>query len=282
MRTVTFQSVLYGVATRLGLEPSHNLQTNQALALSEYINDRLETAWELEKWPEWTLAEERQFRADYNAGTAYVIGNEVYYPTGNAYYRAIAPGTGNLPTNTNFWEPATDLNAYVARAQSWEDNELGEVWGVYLADPRTTDRPRRVGFWESPDGIQMDTSATTVWIEFGLPHPRFTAVTWDAASAYVVGDLVYLAATGECYEAIQAGTGQDPSTQAAYWLKQDFPYVLAKHVKLAAIADALREDEEFDKAIAAEAKAQEALFDAIEKAERMIRQPGGYVVAFAT
>ena len=280
MRTVTFQSVLYGVATRLGLEPANNLQTNQAAALTEYIGDRLERAWELEKWPEWTLAEERQYREDYDAGTAYVVGDEVYYETENAYYRATAPGTGNLPTATSFWEAATDLNMYVAREQSWEENALGEVWGVYLADPLTTMRPRRVGFWESPEGIQVDTSATKVWIEFGKVAPRFTASPYDAATAYAAGELVYDADSGECYLALTGSTGV-AVTDTGTWEVQSFPYILAKYVKLGAIADALREDEEFDKGLAAEAMAQDALFDAIEKVEKLIRQPGGFAVARA-
>src|SRR5258705_9308429 len=190
MRTVSFKSVLDGAATRLGLRPSENLLTTQAEALVEYIDDRLEEAWACAPWPEWTLSQERQYRADYSALTAYAAGAEVLYQ--NAYYRAKAPTTANLPTNTTFWDPASDLNMYVARTQSWATLELGMVWGVYSQDPRTHDRPPRVGWWESPDGIQVDTGATTVWIEFSLVPPHFTTEAWDATRSYLTGDLVYL------------------------------------------------------------------------------------------
>lgn len=42
-------------------------------------------------------------RGTYSGATAYVIGDFVFYPTTGKGYRAIAAGTGNLPTNTAFW-----------------------------------------------------------------------------------------------------------------------------------------------------------------------------------
>ena len=51
-RLVTFQSVLYGVARRRGLEPGVNLQDNEAAALTEYINAAYEFCWRFAQWPE--------------------------------------------------------------------------------------------------------------------------------------------------------------------------------------------------------------------------------------
>ncbi len=58
----------------------------------------------------------------YDNGTAYVeqqssgsvitqYASIVYYS--GAVYKAIAPGTGNLPTDTNFWEVVTDLSTLI-------------------------------------------------------------------------------------------------------------------------------------------------------------------------
>lgn len=211
MRTVTFKSVLEGAATRLGLEPARNLERNQAAALAEYIQDKLERAWELAPWPEWTHAEERQYRADYDNVVAYVVGDEVYYETEEKYYICILNSTGNLPTNATFWSEATDLDMYVARDQAWETNEMGMIWGVYQDDPRGIQRPLSVPWWVSPNGIQVYTSLKKVWVEFGLKVPRFTATEWAAATAYVAGDVIYYPTTGECYLSILAGTNKIPS-----------------------------------------------------------------------
>lgn len=60
---------------------------------------------------------------NYDNGTAYVEqqmsgstitqhASVVYY--NGVIYRAIAPGTGNLPTDTNFWEVISDLSTLIA------------------------------------------------------------------------------------------------------------------------------------------------------------------------
>lgn len=61
--------------------------------------------------------------ANYNGATAYVEqqmsgstitqhASVVYY--NGVVYRAIAPGTGNLPTDTDFWEVVSDLSTLIA------------------------------------------------------------------------------------------------------------------------------------------------------------------------
>jgi hypothetical protein len=45
------------------------------------------------------------FVPDYAGGTAYVLYDAVYYS--GAVYRALQPTTGNLPTDTDYWEPIT-------------------------------------------------------------------------------------------------------------------------------------------------------------------------------
>jgi hypothetical protein len=264
MRTVTFRSVLHGVATRLGLEPTANLERPQAQALAEYIQNKLEESWELIPWPEWTYAEERQFRNDYNAATSYVVGNEVYYETENKYYICILNSLGNLPTDTTYWEEATELDRYIARDQSWETRDIGMVWEVYQDDPKEFSRPRKVEWWISTNGIQITTSALAkVWVWFGTHPPQFTANEWSSSTTYAIGDVVYYPSTGQCYMAVQAGSDHLP-TLSTYWELQRFPYILAKHVKEAAYARALTEDEAFDKASIQEAIAEMSLSKAMD------------------
>ena len=269
IRTVTFKSVLDGVATRMGLEPSANFQLSQAAALTEYITDRIGQAWEIASWPEWTTSERRQFRANWDTAVTYAVGAEVYDPTSNAYYRSLqAANTGNAVTSTLWWTPATDLATYVAFEQAWETNKIGEVWAVYLDDPHVIDRPRLCSWWIGPEGIWVQTTATKVWVEFSLRPPIFTTVPWDAAVAYAAGDLVYYAP--DCYVAATASTNAVPSSSGS-WIKQSFPYVLSRAVKLVAIADALREDQSLDKATAWDAQSGQALMEALDRARPAYR-----------
>ena len=86
---------------------------------------------------------------------------------------------------------------------------------------------------------------------------------WEVATAYVPGELVYY--QGECYAAIAANTGVLPSV-AASWRKQAFPAVLERAIKLVAIADALREDENLTKAAMWDAQSGQALYEALDRA----------------
>ena len=269
MRTVTFQSVLNGVATRMGLEPAANFQLNQAAALTEYITDRLAQAWEIASWPEWTTSEQRQFRASWSNATTYALAAEVYDPGQNAYYRSIqAANLNHLVTDTAWWTPASDLDTYIEHEQSWESHKLGVVWAVYLDDPHTIDRPRLCSWWEGPEGIWVQTSMSKVWIEFSLRPPVFTTTAWDSTVTYALDDLVYYAPN--CYKATGTSTGVTPGTNGS-WQQQSFPYTLSRPVKLFAIADALREDQSLDKASAWDAQSGQALLEALDRARPAYR-----------
>jgi hypothetical protein len=89
VRTVTFQSVLEGVATAMGLTPSRDLTANRAAAYTEYINRRVQEGWRFEFWPEWTVTEDRQFRDTFNVGEFIQAGMERYYPASQNYYLAL-------------------------------------------------------------------------------------------------------------------------------------------------------------------------------------------------
>jgi hypothetical protein len=258
---------LTSCARRCGLDPDTNdLSPEEAAVFGELINGRVEEAVEYAWWPELTLCEERFYRADWDDATAYAIGDEVYYATTDAYYVAILAGTNQNPsTATTYWEAVTDMDRYVP----WQlagTTPIAEVKDCYKSSPRThPDDPYRLLFEMSDNGVQMGTDAgTSVWLEFRTDPPQFTTTAYDAAITYAVGDLVYVASTGECYECIQAGIGQDPTTETAFWMKVDLPYVLKKAIVQGVRADWLRQDGQEDKATAAEAKWEKMLADAAD------------------
>jgi hypothetical protein len=64
MRTVTFKSVLHGVAVRLGMDPTTGLNVVDARAITEYIRTAFRYAWTFGPWPQTTRTEERTPDAD--------------------------------------------------------------------------------------------------------------------------------------------------------------------------------------------------------------------------
>ena len=94
MRTVSFQSVLHGAARLLGMDPARDLNNAFAAKFAEYINRHVAKSWRFERWPEWTVTEQRWFRPFYVATTEYAATTEVYYPPADKYYQALQDNIG--------------------------------------------------------------------------------------------------------------------------------------------------------------------------------------------
>jgi hypothetical protein len=134
MRTVTFQSVLHGVARLLGLNPTRDLSAERAATFCEYINRHVATGWRFDFWPEWTRTELRRYRPSYATGDFIELSQEVYYPAARKYYQAlqlqvsaaVAPATltnGEYEVNATHW-------AECAASYQVEDWATGETYAV--------------------------------------------------------------------------------------------------------------------------------------------------------
>lgn len=76
--------------------------------------------------------------------------------------------------------------------------------GVYPRDPDAiSSSPVRELAWELNDEGILITQAwdATAWVKFQKQPPSFTATAWANDAAYVAGQLVYYATTGQCYKA---------------------------------------------------------------------------------
>jgi len=101
MRTVTFKSVLEGVAKLKGVDPA-TMNATDKLVWTEFINQRVAEGWEHEFWPEATVLEQRLFRDTYSAENTYAAptaagASEVYFPATDQYFQALQATTGNDP-----------------------------------------------------------------------------------------------------------------------------------------------------------------------------------------
>lgn len=174
-----------------------------------------------------------------------------------------------------YWEAFDwpELLVYEERAATslvvpWEDTgktPMGEAFGVWNADPRATSAAKEIAWSYVATGILLAVgSPATVWVCFRSRPPSLSSEDWDAATAYVVGDLAYQASDGEIYRCIQNNTNHAPPS-ASYWTKVDFPYVLAPCVRQGAYADALRGDGQNDKARSEEQRADDLLVREMDK-----------------
>jgi hypothetical protein len=265
VRSVTFKSVLWGVALRAGLDPSLNLQVNQAQALVEYINSRLREGWEWNDWPELCRIEERAFAYDYDPVVSYVAGDVVWSPVEREYYICVQAGTGQAVTDLNFWEP-TMIEESERKVEHRQPGRtvIGTMFNIYSVNPDAFQNAREVEWVERSEGFLCGGKSKTVWCYFRLEPVMFTEEPYDASRTYQEGDLVYDAVTGEVYRAVTGSQGQ-PVSNVVFWELVRFPRVLAEYVKVAAYADGLREDGQQEKAQVEEARAEQIILSEWDK-----------------
>lgn len=262
MRTVTLKSVVDSVLAQAGLVLSTAASPDALKAqVISFINLRLREAWEHELWAELCPAEQRWYRPIWNAGVAYVEGDEVYYgsdaatdvdavimfsegvwliswaddDTGKAGY--FTPNTDDPPalgespaTYPDKWTRLTVLRRYVSLDQPGL-TEIGEVFRLTRYDPRL--RPTsagRIGFTLSTEGIVPHPCAgNSVWVNFRIRPSVFVAADYDDAAKVI-------------------------------------PYVLASFVTGAAYADLLTGDDRHEDAGRAESRAYRQLYNAADVA----------------
>jgi len=157
-------------------------------------------------------------------------------------------------------EERTPVSNVVASEQSGQ-TVLGEVFGVWSADPRTyPDSAKEYAYQPTEDGIEiMDTiTGSTVWVHFRRTPNRYTRTAYDAGASYTAGDLVYYATTGEVYQATLSGGTET-------WTLISFPYILEAPVVLLAAGDVYRNNGQHEKADELEARGMKALDDQVNK-----------------
>lgn len=75
---------------------------------------------------------------------------------------------------------------------------------VFSRDPDAiSNSPARELSWELNDEGILITQArdATAWVKFQKQPPSFTGLAWANDAAYVAGQLIYYATTGQCYKA---------------------------------------------------------------------------------
>ncbi len=243
MRTVSFASVLAGVASVLGIEPAAYTVALQAKALLA-INRHIKTGWKFDFWPELTRVEQRAYRPFWDEATQFDAGEIVYFAADGHYYQANPapnnPQDGESPAAYPAkWTAVTDFRRFIALDQPGE-TPIDEIEGLYAYDPRLrTQRPARLPFSISHEGVvPMAESYALVWVKFRVRVSQFSQAVFNPANTYAAGALV-LDAAGEGYRAVAAVPVNSELTDTIYWEAQPFPAFLDDFVIHAVAADLL-------------------------------------------
>jgi hypothetical protein len=244
------------VVRLMGRDPDTASMTDaQKDSIVDRINSSVREGWEYAPWPEFVQVERRAFRSVWSATQSYTVGNEVYYSAGDAYYVCIqAAASGEVPPDEAlYWTEIdlADLDMYLPYEPDGT-YPLGEVLGVYQDHPDQVARAREYVTQITNVGIQVqDCGLTRVYVKYRFRPSLFTLTEETGSEA--LGDIVYRAADGECYQAQLNGAG-DP-----VFVKLDMPYVLSQWVAYAAFSDMLIEDGQYEKYMMMRSKADAEL-----------------------
>jgi hypothetical protein len=298
MKTVRLQQLLDAITARAGIDPALPENAHRGALVMDYVQEATNEAWNFFDWPEIHHTQERIV-----LGSGYVEGGYTYESdySGTISYigRAIEGSSFDEPVwrikriTTNAAGAA--LNIDTALNVKWSDRltaayvedsqnapaelpyiplytpgttPIGVVEAIYASNPDTT-VAQVLKFSSTADRLIITDTAYAggnVWVRFALPVPEFTIATYEAATAYSMGELVYHPPSGDCYRAAQATQGNAP-TNEAYWVRQSIPFFLADYIKTSALASVLLEQTgQENKAIYFNTRAEGILLRAMDDA----------------
>lgn len=212
MRRVSYKSVISKVASLFKGETT--LSTEEEALANVFLNQVAGEFWEGTFWPEWTVSEERTFRARFSGSGTYVATDEVYDGRGDLYVQALrTPRVSNSVTNAL----ATVATLTFASAHGLS---VGDVVWVTVAGIDSTFN----GTWLATAASTTTLTYTMASVPGGGPyatgtvtfHPTdssgevvnaywaeswagYSGDDWTEGTAYVVGDTVREVVSGSYY-----------------------------------------------------------------------------------
>lgn len=266
---ITAGDEMYFAATRTYYQA---LQDQTSATQAPALQDPVSLSWtENSAW--WAQSEPRYRASDWAPGTQFTVGNDgsglpwqCRNPLDGQFYQCISAHTSGPAFDPTKWAVLKSFAKYVADDQDgatpiWETPTIC----AFKRDPRVfVHNPFPIRTTRNDIGLVFDGNAPPlVWIKFWPPPPQFTVSAWNANTAYDQDQLAYY--NGETYRSlIGNNTGQTPGTSA--WALVAFPLVLSEYCTRMALADALREQKQTDRAMAEQANAELALQDEADKA----------------
>lgn len=132
----------------------------------------------------WALCATGYELEDYDAATAYVAGDQVFYPQTGQIYQAHTAVTGHAPTDTDYWGELAPFVASLPRTMAGY-NTIGHVRGMYAQDPRQNGAVPKVDFVETHDvWVVQQTGVPLPWVEYRLRCPVLEGEIFSASASY--------------------------------------------------------------------------------------------------
>lgn len=248
MRSVTFKSVLRGIAARVG-DLVEEILEDDARIWFEYIDDRLRQAWEEYMWPEILITEKRYFREGLWVASTYANQAIVFYEPENRYYvNDSGADTIDEPTVGVAWNEIDDFRQYIPYEQL-NQTKIDKARAGYYEDPY---QPESINAPRSPikainGGIlaQDPNSDGFIYLEYRERVLDLSGMfIYDSDTVYEADDVIYY--DPDIYVANQTTVaGDTPESEPTKFDIFKFPYALKPFVVRAAYSDyLLSEDEE--------------------------------------
>lgn len=119
--------------------------------------------------------------------------------------------SGTMWEDARTWAEITPASGLIA----WDVLGDARSLELYTDDPRETRLADRVTFYTDKTGIAVDSELDTVWASWVPARFHFNTTEWATSTAYVVGDVLTLATSGECYRCLVAHTSGTFATDLA-------------------------------------------------------------------
>jgi hypothetical protein len=187
LRTPYSATTTYAAASEVWYEPAgkyyQSLRETTGNAPATYDG----TEWD-ETSTYWAECKVGYAADDYSATTAYVAGDQVFYPQTGRYYQAFASTTGNAPTDTNKWGVLTNFIPSLPRTMAGYFT-IGHVKAIYDVDPRVSTAALTLDFTETHDAWMLhDVGFPLPWVEYRRRCPVLDAEAFSSTASYTPAD----------------------------------------------------------------------------------------------
>jgi len=253
MRTAKLGTILDNAARLAGRQVAlMTIPDNWRALAALAVNDGMRRI-SAEKFPMMRRVEFRRYRPTWVSNIGWTVGQECWFD--GEYWRLETDRPTASPRNTESgwrWLPMSEVAAFIEWEQPWEPIAIdrGSVdftRFAYTADPRQNPLAAPLKATGMSDlGVLIEAPAPKgVYIMFAPRFPNVSFVQWNNATDYAAGDVVYLDATKDCYQALAAVEhgGSSPSVDAENWQPLRVPDVFEGYLTRLAAADLLTEDQ---------------------------------------
>jgi hypothetical protein len=248
---------VYDAATQQYFQCLRNLITGSSFSPTDSAGD--------ERSAYWALCKSAYPRTNWLTATAYVVGDQVFYPVDANFYQCHTAHTSSgtlIPTATGGnerWGVLTPFQRYVDFLQPGE-TKIGSVQAVSDSDPRVNFNWQALAKTTRQDRVYVLENVTRVWLNFRLRRPKLKGTFYSATAVYAADDQIYYTPTGgvgNFYNCLATTTaGQNPTTNPILWELVELPEQFEGYLIWSAYAMLLTADEQYDERKSAEATAE--------------------------